>query len=156
MTSDIIISQVTCDDVGLLHHALTCLSDDLGDTHMASLSALEAAGFGATPAWQAMLALRSGQPVGALLASPLFSTTRGGLGLFVSDLWVDTAMRGHGLGQRLLAHALREWSPVFIKLSVYQDNPRAQGFYSAAGFASQDDTNMILHGAALDRLKGQP
>lgn len=153
---DITISPVTCDDVALLHQALTRLSDDLGDTHIASLSALEAAGFGASPSWQAMLALRAGVPVGALLASPLFSTTRGGLGLFVSDLWVDGGLRGQGLGQRLLAQALREWSPVFVKLAVYKGNAGAEAFYTRAGFATQDDTNMILHGAALDRLKGQP
>jgi GNAT superfamily N-acetyltransferase len=153
---DITISLVTCDDVALLHLALTRLSDDLGDTHMASLSALEAAGFGAQPAWQAMLAQRGGVPVGALLAVPLFSTTRGGLGLFVSDLWVDASVRSQGLGQSLLACALREWQPVFVKLSVYGGNDGAHGFYTHAGFARQNDTNMILHGAALDRLKGQP
>jgi GNAT superfamily N-acetyltransferase len=153
---EITISLVACEDVGLLHQALMQLSDDLGDTHMASLSALEAAGFGVAPAWQAMLALRAGVPVGALLASPLFSTTRGGLGLFISDLWVDAGMRGQGLGQRLLGCAVREWSPLFVKLAVYNDNAGAQAFYARAGFAPQDDTNMILAGAALDRLKGQP
>jgi GNAT superfamily N-acetyltransferase len=86
----------------------------------------------------------------------LFSTTRGGLGLFVSDLWVDADVRGQGLGQRLLGRALREWAPVFVKLSVYDDNAGGHLFYTRAGFAAQDDTNMILHGAALERLKGQP
>jgi ribosomal protein S18 acetylase RimI-like enzyme len=103
-----------------------------------------------------MLARQGDDPVGALLASPLFSTTRGGLGLFVSDLWVDANTRGQGLGQRLLAHALREWSPVFVKLAVYHDNAAAHAFYTHTGFAPQGDTNMILYGAALDRLKGQP
>jgi GNAT superfamily N-acetyltransferase len=152
----IAIAQVNCDDVGLLHQALTQLSRDLGDTHMASVSALEAAGFGASPAWLALLARRGDVPVGALLASPLFSTTRGGLGLFVSDLWVDAGQRGQGVGQRLLGHAVREWAPVFVKLSVYDDNLGGHAFYTRAGFVAQDDTNMILHGAALERLKGQP
>ncbi len=153
---EITIAPVACKDVTLLHQALTQLSHDLGDTHMASVSALEAAGFGAMPAWRALLALQNGAPVGALLASPLFSTTRGGLGLFVSDLWVDAGLRNQRLGQRLLAQALREWSPVFVKLSVYAGNDAAQGFYTRAGFDAQDDTNMILQGAALDRLKGKP
>lgn len=152
----ITIAPVSCDDVALLHQALTQLSQDLGDTHMASVSALEAAGFGASPAWRALLAQHEGVPVGALLASPLFSTTRGGLGLFVSDLWVDVECRGQGLGQRLLGHALREWAPVFVKLSVYDGNTGGHAFYTRAGFDVQEDTNMILHGAALERLKGQP
>ncbi|WP_231580090.1 GNAT family N-acetyltransferase [Pseudorhodobacter wandonensis] len=150
----ITISPVTCDDVALLHQALSQLSQDLGDTHLASVSALEAAGFGAAPAWQALLARRGEVPVGALLASPLFSTTRGGLGLFVSDLWVDADCRGQGLGQQLLARALREWEPAFVKLSVYDSNAGGQAFYTRAGFEAQADTNMILHGAALMRLKG--
>lgn len=150
------IFPVAREDVALLHAALTRLSDDLGDKHMASLPALTEAGFGSDPSWRAVLATREKAPVGALLASPLFSTTRGGVGLYVSDLWVDKSERGQGLGRRLLAAALHEWQPVFVKLSVYDDNANARAFYARSGFAAQNETNMILHGAALDRLKGQP
>lgn len=147
---DITIAPVTLPLVPQLHHALTRLSADLGDTHVASLAALtEAAG-----TWRALLALDGETPVGALFAAPLFSTTRGGLGLYVSDLWVDGALRGRGLGPRLLAAALAEWDPVFVKLSVYAQNAAGQAFYTRSGFAPQDETNMILHGAALERLKG--
>ncbi|WP_050527812.1 GNAT family N-acetyltransferase [Pseudorhodobacter aquimaris] len=145
------IYPVTKADIPMLHQALAQLSQDLGDQHMASLAALTAA----APLWRAILAVDEA-PKGALLATPLFSTTRGGVGLYVSDLWVSAEARGQGLGQRLLSAALQQWRPVFIKLSVYDDNTRGRAFYERAGFVAQDETNMILQGAALDRLKGQP
>lgn len=145
------IFPATAADISALHHALTLLSQDLGDTHLASLPALT----DAAPLLRAVLAMDGAAPQGALLAVPLFSTTRGGLGLFVSDLWVAGDARGQGLGQRLIACALHTWNPVFVKLSTHRGNARAQAFYARAGFAHQDDINMILHGAALDTLKGQ-
>jgi ribosomal protein S18 acetylase RimI-like enzyme len=146
------IFPVKTADIPTLHQALGLLSQDLGDTHLASLAALKEA----AATWCALLAMDGDVPTAALLASPLFSTTRGGAGLFVSDLWVAKAARGQGLGQRLLAAALREWTPTFVKLSVYADNAGAAAFYARAGFVRQDDINMILHGAALDRLRGLP
>lgn len=150
------IRRVTRADLPVLHMALQRLSQALGDTHVAGLDELETAGFGLAPAYRALLALRSGDPVGALVWSPLFSTTRGGAGLYVSDLWVADGVRGSGLGRRLLARALTETGNArFIKLAVYDDNPDAQGFYRRLGFAEQPkETNMILHGQALDTLKG--
>ncbi|QCO55699.1 GNAT family N-acetyltransferase [Pseudorhodobacter turbinis] len=145
------IFPVTTADIPLLHEALTRLSQDLGDQHLASLSALTAA----APTWRALLAVDH-SPIGALLATPLFSTTRGGMGLYISDLWVSEEARGQGVGQRLLAAALQEWDPAFVKLSVYDANLRGQQFYERVGFSAQDETNMILNGVALDRLKGQP
>ena len=146
------ISAVTTAEIPKLHQALVTLSQDLGDTHLASLEALTKA----AEAWRAVLAVEGETPLGALFAAPLFSTSRGGLGLYVSDLWVSEDARGQGLGVRLLRHAVQEWNPVFVKLSVYPDNTRGQAFYTRTGFTTQDDRNMILHGAALDHLKGQP
>ncbi|MDN5789215.1 GNAT family N-acetyltransferase [Pseudorhodobacter sp.] len=145
------IHTVSTADIPMLHQLLAQLSHDLGDTHAASLDALTAA----APNWRGLLAMEGQMPMGALLASPLFSTTRGGTGLYISDLWIAEAGRGQGLGARLLAAALREWQPVFVKLSVYTGNARAKEFYTRCGFAHQDETNMILHGAALDHLKGR-
>ncbi|MEZ5778623.1 MAG: GNAT family N-acetyltransferase [Paracoccaceae bacterium] len=156
---DIDIHPVTRADVPLLHEALTRLSQTLGDRHVADIPALETAGFGPHPAYRAMIAVMDGEPVGALVCSALFSTTRGGGGLYVSDLWVAERVRGRGLGQRLLAHAVAQaqitWGAHFVKLTVYDDNPQAQRFYRRLGFAPQDnEANMVLHGPALDSLKG--
>ncbi|MGB5557992.1 MAG: GNAT family N-acetyltransferase [Paracoccaceae bacterium] len=156
---DAAIRSVTKADLPLLHDALQRLSVALGDRHVADISALEAAGFGPHPSYRALIAVSDEQPVGALVCSPLFSTTRGGSGLYVSDLWVAPSMRGRGLGRRLLSRAVADaettWGPQFIKLVVYDDNPDAQAFYRRLGFAAQPaEFNMIVHGSALDRLKG--
>ncbi len=156
---DIDIRPVSRADLPLLHDALQQLSATLGDRHAAGLAALEQAGFGPHPAYRALLAVQANRPVGALLCSALFSTTRGGGGLYVSDLWVAPDCRGRGLGRALLARAVAQAQATsgahFVKLAVYDDNPQARRAYQRLGFAAQPtETSMILHGPALDSLKG--
>jgi ribosomal protein S18 acetylase RimI-like enzyme len=70
----------------------------------------------------------------------VFSTVRGGAGLYVSDLWVAPEARSAGLGHRLLkaaeARAAEAWGAGFLRLTVYDDNPRARAFYDRLGFHS--------------------
>jgi len=155
------IKRAERDDAARLHHALTRLSADMGDTHAASLDTLLQHGLSSTPAFFALLATRGEQTVGALVASPVFSTTRGGAGLYVSDLWVAAETRGAGLGPRLLAaaldHAPESWTVTFLKLAVYHDKPDARRFYERLGFKPrQDETVFDLEGAALDTLRKRP
>lgn len=81
--------------------------------------------------------------------------------MFVSDLWVAESARGKGLARRLLAATLREGARRnagrFLKLTVYQDNPKARAVYDRLGFAAQaGETNMILTGAPLETLRDIP
>ena len=154
-----IIRPATAGDVALLDAALRALSADLRDIHRATSEGLLAAGFGANPAFRALLALRDGRPAGAAVFSPLYSTTRGFPGAYVSDLWVAGAERGAGLGPRLLAAVRDEaralWGAGFIRLAVYADNPRAVAFYERLGFAARaGEVGMILEGTAFDRIGG--
>lgn len=144
-------------DVALLDAALRALSDDLGDMHRATVEDLRAAGFGARPAFRALLAIQENRAVGVALFSPLFSTTRGVPGAYVSDLWVAGSARGTGLGQRLLAAVRDEsralWGAGFIRLAVHQDNTRALAFYRGLGFAPPPgETSLVVAGADLDRI----
>lgn len=156
------ISIVRADRSGLslLDMALRQLAADLGDRYLADPAALNDAVCGGAGSCLALLALRDGQPVGALLASAIFSTMRGGAGLYVSDLWVARQVRGQGLARRLLAAALaegdRQNAGRFLKLAVYDDNPGARAAYDRLGFQpSLREMNMVLEGPALDRLKGK-
>jgi len=154
----IVIKQVERADAERLHDALTRLSEDLGDSHTAGVDDLLRHGFSEPPAFFALIALRGQGTVGALLASPVFSTTRGGAGLYVSDLWVAKEARGAGLGQRLLAaaldHAPQSWNVTFLKLAVYDDNPDARRFYGRLGFeAREGEVVMDLMGHGLDKLR---
>ncbi|MFC6658398.1 GNAT family N-acetyltransferase [Roseibium salinum] len=113
-----------------------------------------------SPAFFALVASRQGdgRTLGVLLASPVFSTTRGGAGLYVSDLWVAGEARGASLGERLLAaapdHAPKSWTVTFLKLAVYQDNPRARGFYERLGFRPREgETVFDLEEPELQNLR---
>ncbi|XHC10442.1 N-acetyltransferase [Labrenzia sp. ac12] len=158
--SNITIRRAERADAERLHAALLQLSADMGDTHVAGLDDVIRHGFSETPAFFALLAIRSSddRTLGVLQASPVFSTTRGGTGLFVSDLWVDGEARGEGLGQRLLAASLNlapdSWTPIFLKLAVYHDNPDARRFYERLGFAPREgETVFDLRAPALDKLR---
>jgi ribosomal protein S18 acetylase RimI-like enzyme len=132
----------------------------MGDTHVASLEDVIRHGFSETPAFFALVAIRQSdeRTLGILQASPVFSTTRGGTGLYISDLWVDSAARGEGLGRKLLASSLQlapeSWKPVFLRLAVYGDNQDARRFYERLGFeARKKETVFDLTQPALDTLR---
>lgn len=153
------IETVTPQTLPLLDMALQALSRDLGDTHRMAMPVLEEALFGATPACRALVALKNdnhGEPLGAAL----ISTTTGGAGVFVSDLWVADSVRNRSVGVRLLAEVLRLaealWQARFIRLANYDHNPRALSFYRKLGFDSHvNETMLTLRGAGLDKLKEQ-
>lgn len=154
------IRKAEATDASRLNAALRALSDSMGDTHRASDAIITSAGFGPVPAFHALLAEQGAEIVGVAVCSPLFSTTRGVAGAYVSDLWVSDAMRGQGLGPRLLAaardHGKALWGAAFLRLAVYGDNPRAQDFYIRLGFdAMEGDIWMTLEGKAFDDIGDQ-
>lgn len=147
-------------DLPMLDGALRALSDDLGDTHRATLDALRKAWFGPCPAFHAMLALSGGTAQGAVMFSPVFSTVRGMPGLYVSDLWVSDAARGSGLGRRLLAAASARagglWGAGYLRLDVYDSSPEAIGFYTKLDLAPMEgQRTLALSGAGFAQLKGE-
>ena len=142
----------------MLDSALRQLSFELGDPHISDLSTLTMAVHGPTAYCLALLASRGSNPLGAVLATPVFSTSKGGGGIYVSDLWVAENARGIGLARRLMAATLREASQRntgrFLKLTVYRNNHGARSAYDRLGFiASADENNMFLTGAALETLR---
>ena len=159
--AEISIRQAVPDDARVLNRALGRLSADMGDTHRASDADIARFGFGPAPVFHSLLAeTDDGSVVGVAAYSPFFSTVYGAVGIYVSDLWVDEAIRGQRLGQRLLA-AVREagikaWDARFIRLNVYHDNPRAVAFYQRIGFTHTSETQfMTLAGEGYDSLGEQ-
>ncbi|MCA1241728.1 GNAT family N-acetyltransferase [Stappia stellulata] len=152
------IRRADAADAERLNAALVALSEVLGDTHVADAGALLRHGFNDVPAFSALIAeTQAGELRGALLSSPVFSTTYGGAGIYVSDLWVSDDARGQGLGRRLLAAAIEmapeSWDVRFLKLAVYDDNPRARAFYDRLGFRDDPrETVLRLAKTDFDRL----
>lgn len=149
-------------DMAALAAALAALSVDLGDTHRADAAALAAACLGDPPACHGLLARGAAGVTGAALVSPLFSTTLGAAGAYVSDLWVAGGARGQGLGRRLLqettAFAAGRWGARFLKLAVYDGNVRARDFYARMGFrpASREHALLLAAPAFAALLGEQP
>jgi ribosomal protein S18 acetylase RimI-like enzyme len=156
-----IVRCVEKHDLSLLDSALRALSDELGDQHPASIEFLEQAGFGSTPAFYALIALNAKDTLcGAVVFSPVMSTTLATTGFYVSDLWVAHEARGCGLGERLLRHAADDsyarWGAKYLKLAVYDDSPGARQFYNRLGLTErQGQTTMFLDELGVDGLRGE-
>lgn len=145
-------------DIAALDAALRSLSRDLGDPHRAGTDALWRAIFGTPPSAWARVAVGDAGLAGVVLFAPVFSTVRGGAGLFVSDLWVAGDRRGMGLGRALLKSAAETagtlWEAGFMRLSVHDDNARGRQFYRDLGFrAVGGQSAMVLTGQAFHALR---
>ena len=155
---EISIRRARSEDAEEFNAALSKLSDYLGDRHMTRAEDLQTHCFSQPQAFAGLIAEREDEAVGAALLSPIFSTTRGGAGVFVSDLWVSEGLRGAGLGRRLLAHAIRLgeelWGARFLKLNVHHSNSGAMSAYERLGFdALHEETMMSLERSAFEKLR---
>lgn len=156
--TEVAVAPVAPDEISDLDLALRALSTEMGDRHVASLDMLQAAFASDHPAFNALLARHDNNVVGAIVWTPLFSTTRGGGGLFVSDLWVSASARGQGIGNRLLSRAVsdaeKSSGACFLKLAVHRTNPSAYSYYTHIGFKEEADmSTMILEGSPLQSFK---
>lgn len=99
-----------------------------------------------------------GSPVGMALWFLNYSTWEGRHGVYVEDLFVDPAHRGHGAGRALLAAlaslcARRGYAR--LDLSVLDWNTPAIGFYEHLGAVGMHEwTVHRFNGAALRALAG--
>jgi diamine N-acetyltransferase len=112
--------------------------------------------FGDAPRVFCDLAEIDGKIVGFALWFYTFSTFRGKHGLYVEDLFVTPAYRGHGVGRALLGHlAARCVAEDLGRLewSVLDWNEPAIAFYRSMGARLMDGWTMCrLDGMALERL----
>ena len=147
------VSEVTPETLPLLELGLRALARDLGDPFEVTREGLESALFSARPLCRAVLATTGGDLRGVALFSPVISTRWGRAGAYVSDLWVSPHARGAGLGPRLLSAVLGHSGAGFLKLAVYEDNPRAAKLYNRLGFRpATGETTMYLTGPAVQDL----
>jgi len=112
--------------------------------------------FGPSPRCHCDFALWNGEPVGFVLWFYNFSTFKGKAGIYLEDLFVDPARRGHGIGKALLKHLARrclaEGLPR-LQWWVLDWNEPSIGFYKAFGAEPMDEwTVYLVSGGALERL----
>lgn len=119
---------------------------------------LGAALFGQNPRVFCDIAEWRGQPAGCAIWFYNFSTFRGRHGIYLEDLFVRPAFRGHGIGRALLAHLARrcvtEGLPR-LDWWVLDWNEPALRFYRSLGAVPMTDwTVQRLTGEALAQLAG--
>jgi len=145
-------------DAAAVYALVVELAGARGVSHKVASSVEDIArdGFGADPAFEALLAELDGAPVGLCLFFGSYSTWRGRRGLYVQDLVVRECARGLGLGERLLAAAAALCAArggCYLRLSVEAGNTAAQRFYRRAGLEhSAAEQIYLLEDAAFDAL----
>jgi len=122
----------------------------------ATEEAVAAALFGPNPRVFADLALWNGEPAGFALWFYNFSTFRGRHGIYLEDLFVRPAFRGHGIGRALLRHLARRCRAeglARLEWWVLDWNEPALRFYRSLGAVPMGEwTVQRVTGAALERL----
>ena len=134
----ITIRPATADDCGLILDFIRelALYEKAPEAVVATEAQLREHGFGANPRFEAIIAELGGEPAGMALFHSRFSTWLGHPTLFLEDIFVREAARGHGIGRRLMARLAtialeRGWDRV--DFHVLDWNP-ARGFYQKLGF----------------------
>jgi GNAT superfamily N-acetyltransferase len=98
------VRPATIDDVPLLLAFFRAMADFEKLTVTATEASVRASLFGDAPAATALLAFVDDKPAAYAIYFFTFSTMVGKRGLWLEDLFVDPAFRGHGLGRALMAH----------------------------------------------------
>jgi GNAT superfamily N-acetyltransferase len=112
--------------------------------------------FGAQPGAEVVIAEADGQPAGFALFFHNFSTWLGRRGLYLEDLFVRPAYRGHGVGQVLMAYLAKlalERGCGRFEWSVLDWNTPAIDFYRRLGATGMDEwTVQRVTGESLQAL----
>jgi GNAT superfamily N-acetyltransferase len=156
--SDIAIRAAAERDVPIILALIRALAEyeRMTDQVVATEARVRESLFGARPHAECALAWQGTEAVGFALWFHNYSTFLARPGLYLEDLFVLPAWRGHGIGRALLTHLARiavargcgrmEWS-------VLDWNEPAIGFYQRLGAVPMDEWTVFrLTGEALTRL----
>ncbi len=159
-TSDprITLRFATADDAGLILDFIRQLAEYENLTHemVTDEDQLRQSLFGERRVAEVVIASYDGEPAGFALFFHNFSTFLGRPGIYLEDLFVIPALRGHGIGQVLLSHLAKiavkrgcgrlEWA-------VLDWNTDAIRFYERLGAKPMDEWTMFrLTGDSLQEL----
>lgn len=136
----LVIRAASPEDCEALHRAIVDLGAFVGALHKieSTPESLRTYGFGADPAFEALVAEVDGEFAGMCIYFRSFSTWLGQPGVYVQDLFVEERFRGMKIGESLLrrvAALTRRKGGVYLRLSVEAGNATAQAFYDRLGIA---------------------
>ena len=138
------IRPATPADVPLIRTLIEGLAsyERLRDECVATDALLHTALFGARPYAEVVIAEQDAQAAGFALFFHNFSTFLARPGIYLEDLFVVPAFRGHGIGKALLQHLAAlavERECGRLEWSVLNWNVDAIGFYERLGARPQDE-----------------
>lgn len=154
---DIVVRPATVDDVGTLHRFSVDLAtyEDEPDAVASTPQTLARDGFGENPQFAALIAERSGKPVGFALYTFNYSVWTAARGIFIEDIWVVPEERRGGVARALMQGLAQECAARGYKridLNVLDWNP-ARGFYERQGYRwIRNWLPYRLSGEALEKL----
>ena len=152
--TDLAIRFATADDAATILGFIQDLAvyEKLSHEVVATVDQLRTTLFGVRPAAEVLIAELAGEPVGFALFFQSYSTFLARPGMYLEDLFVRPAARGHGVGSALLSALARisvqrhygrmEWS-------VLDWNEPAIRLYAALGAAPMNEWT-------VNRLTGAP
>lgn len=161
MAHSIRIASATEDQVPLILGFIRGLAEyeKLADEVVATEESLRRSLFGARPDAEVVIAYVDDEPAGFALFFHNYSTFLGQRGLYLEDLFVKPAFRGHGVGRRLLQHLARlavERGCGRFEWSVLDWNQPAISFYQSIGAIPMDEwVRYRLTGDALTKFAAQ-
>ena len=128
------LRTATAADCPLLERFLLALLSDIGLPPQAGAAGrLQAVGFGADPAFAAVIAERAGEPIGYALFWPTYDTEGSRLrGGWLADLYVAPAARRDGVALQLMAEVARRTSSrggSYLRWLVPANNAPARAFF---------------------------
>lgn len=153
---ELLVRRATAADADLVTRLIEELNaHQKEETGHVTAAAVRRDGFGAAPEFTALLAELGGEVVGYALYHPTWSTETGEPGLFLYDLYVRDAARGHGVGRALMravAVAAKAEGRSFLWWCSKPWNQQAQAFYAGLGAIEEDIRAHAIHGEAFTRL----
>jgi GNAT superfamily N-acetyltransferase len=158
VTEAVRIRAATAADAGLVYSLVRDLAEyeRLLDDVDATEAGLELALFGPSPRAFCDIGEWQGAPAGFALWFYNFSTFRGRHGIYLEDLFVRPAFRGHGIGKELVLNlarrAVRE-NCARVEWSVLDWNEPSIKFYESLGAIPMEEWTIYrLTGEALKKL----
>ena len=142
------LTAADADAVAAMSRHFNLYLGELGDASSYAFSRERylADGFGDDPAFGGSIALLDGRPAGYLLHCPNYDVDLAIRQLMIIDLWVEPAIRGHGIGRKLMLaaadHATARGARRLI-WAVFKPNRLAYDFYHRLGAERIDDLDWM-------------
>ncbi len=161
MSEAITLRAARAEDAGELLRFIRLLAvyEKLEHTVVADEATIAKHMFGPRPAAEAAFAAVDGRNVGFALFFSTFSTFACAPGLYLEDLYVEEAMRGKGIGRKLIAWGAKlalSRGCARYQWSVLDWNEPARGFYRSLGASETPEwVGVRVEGAALARLAAE-